>query len=142
VKKASEILVVANRTALSSDLERAMRARRARGPARFTLLVPAGEGAGSDWIASHMAASLREEGLDIEAVVGDRDPLRAVLDVWRAGRFDEIIVSTLPAGASRWMVADLPREIGLRTGVPVSHVEAGARAGRGTRRREALGARS
>jgi hypothetical protein len=128
MKHTSEILVVANRTALSSDLEQALRARLASGPARFTLLVPMGRSSGADWIAGHMTTSLREVGLDVQGVAGDADPLQAVLEVWHPGRFDEIIVSTLPAATSRWMVAGLPRQIERHTGALVSHVETGVKA--------------
>ena len=127
MKRMAQILVVANRTALSSDLERVMRARVARGPARFTLLVPMASGSGADWIAGRMAASLRDLGLDVEWVVGDADPLQAVRDTWGTERFDEVIVSTLPAASSRWMIAGLLHQIEHHTGGRVSHVEAGAK---------------
>jgi hypothetical protein len=127
VKRTARILVVANRTALSSDLERAMRERLASGPARFTLLVPMARSSGSAWIADHMAASLRDGGLDVEGIVCGEDPLQAVIDVWDAARFDEVIVSTLPAVRSRWMGSGLPAEIEQHIGAPVSHVEAGAK---------------
>jgi hypothetical protein len=127
MKRMAQILVVANRTALSSDLERVMRARATRGPARFTLLVPMAAGSGADWIAGRMASSLRELGLDVDWVVGDADPLQAVRDTWATERFDEVIVSTLPAASSRWMIAGLLHEIEHHTGRRVSHVEAGAK---------------
>ncbi len=127
MKRTAKILVVANRTALSSDLERAMRERLAGGPARFTLLVPMARSSGSTWIADHMAASLRDGGLDVEGIVCGADPLQAVIDVWDPARFDEVIVSTLPAVRSRWMGSGLPREIEEHIGARVSHVEAGAK---------------
>jgi hypothetical protein len=44
----------------------------------------------------------------------------------RHSAFDEIIVSTLPAGLSRWVKKDVPRRIARLTGVPVTTVEAKA----------------
>ena len=37
--------------------------------------------------------------------------------------FDEIVVSTLPAGVSRWLRLDLPRRLRRRCGLPVTVVE-------------------
>jgi hypothetical protein len=123
------VLVVANRTAMSIGLEAALRARLERGPARFTLLVPAGRTADSERTARHLASRLSASGLEVDGRTGDADPLTAVLEVWSPARFDEIIVSTLPATTSRWLAAGLLRRIERQTGALVRHVEA----------REALG---
>jgi hypothetical protein len=56
--------------------------------------------------------------------VGDPDPVVAAMDVWDPMEFDEIVVSTLPTGASRWLGLDLPRRLEKLTGVPVRHVVA------------------
>ncbi len=62
---------------------------------------------------------------DVRGEVGDPDPLEAVdQTVESKGPFDEIIVSTLPAGASRWLRMDLASKISRRYDVPVTHVEA------------------
>jgi hypothetical protein len=45
-----------------------------------------------------------------------------VMDVWDPMKFDEIIVSTLPTGSSRWMGIDLPHRLEKLTSVPVRHV--------------------
>jgi len=119
----SNVLVVANRTALSLDLEAVLRARLDRGPASFTLLVPLGLSAGAEDTARRMAARLRGAGLDVEGRVGDSDPFNAVLEVWSPAAFDEIIVSTLPAATSRWLQTGLPRRIERHTGALVRHVE-------------------
>jgi hypothetical protein len=120
----SNILVVANRTALSIGLEAALRARLESGPARFTLVVPLGRGADAQRTARHMAARLRDVGLEVDGHAGDADPLHAVLDEWTPTAYDEIIVSTLPASSSRWMASGLPRRIERHTGAIVRHVEA------------------
>jgi hypothetical protein len=118
------ILVVANRTATSAGLEEAMRARAQERPAVFTLVVPAGRGAQARRAADELGAHMRENGLDVRAVAGDADPLRAVLEVYSPAEFDEIIVSTLPAWGSRWMKSGLPQRIERHTGALVRHVEA------------------
>ncbi len=119
----SNVLVVANRTAGSAGLEAALHARRERGPAIFTLVVPLGYRTDADLTAREMAARLRDVGLDVCGRAGDGDPLNAVLEVWSPAVFDEIIVSTLPASTSRWMQAGLLRRIERHTGALVHHVE-------------------
>ena len=119
----SNVLVVANRTALSIGLEAALRARLESGPTSFTLLVPLGLTPDATSTARLMASRLRGAGFDIDGRVGDTDPLNAVLEVWSPAEFDEIIVSTLPASTSRWMQTSLPRRIEQQTGALVRHVE-------------------
>jgi hypothetical protein len=66
---------------------------------------------------------MREAGLDnVEGRVGDPDPIVAVMDAWDPMKFDEIIVSTLPTGSSRWLGIDLPHRLEKLTSVPVRHV--------------------
>jgi hypothetical protein len=43
-------------------------------------------------------------------------------------KFDEVVVSTLPTGVSRWLGLDLPRRLEKLTGVSVLHVVAQPRA--------------
>ena len=120
----SNVLVVANRTAMSIGLEAALRARLESGQASFTLLVPLGLTADARNTARRMASHLSGMGLDVEGRAGDTDPLKAVLEVWSPAEFDEVIVSTLPASTSRWMQAGLLRRIEQQTGALVRHVEA------------------
>ncbi len=122
--RTSNILVVANRTALSAGLESALRSRLESGPAEFTLVVPVGRSAEAKQMAKDMAATLCDAGLQVTGVAGDRDPLVAVLDVYTPAEYDEIIVSTLPAWKSRWMRSGLPQRIERQTGALVRHIEA------------------
>lgn len=117
------ILVLANRTALSAGLEAALRAQAEKAPTMFTLVVPIGRSADAQRRAEQIAEQLSASGLEVRGVAGDTDPLRAVVEVWNPAEFDEIIVSTLPASASRWMRASLPAQIGRYTGALVHHVE-------------------
>ena len=120
----SKILVVANRTAMSTGLESALQARLEQGPAEFTLVVPLGRSPDAHRTARELAAQLSAAGLDVKGRAGDIDPLRAVLEVYSPAEYDEIIVSTLPAWKSRWMKSGLPQRIERHTGALVRHVEA------------------
>jgi hypothetical protein len=124
----ANVLVVANVTATSSELLAAMSERAARGPVGFTLVMPsAGVGAAA---RERAAASLRTalelmraQGLDVDGVIGDPDPFVAVLDVFDPRRFDEILVSTLPARTSHWLQIDIAQRLERATGLSVKHVE-------------------
>lgn len=120
------VLVVANVTAAAPELIKELAARAERGAATFTLVVPATAASGGRDAASEtlMAAleQLRAAGLEAEGVVGAGDPVIAVTDAWDPKRYDEIVVSTLPTGVSKWLHTGLPERIGKLTGAPVSHV--------------------
>jgi hypothetical protein len=62
-------------------------------------------------------------GHEVTGSIGDAEPLSAIQDAVNLGDFDEIIISTLPLGISRWLKLDLVSKArGL--GLPVTHVEA------------------
>jgi hypothetical protein len=115
------LLVVANVTAGSDELVDALRDRAAQGTCAFTLVMPA-SGVEARTRLEAALERMREADLDIEGRVGDPDPIVAVMDVWDPMKFDEIIVSTLPTGSSRWMGIDLPHRLEKLTSVPVLHV--------------------
>jgi hypothetical protein len=133
----AKVLVVANRTAESPELLEALRQRAQRGEVAFTLLVPSTPH-GVAWVADmhsggadaeqHMLASvdrLRADGLEVTAgSVGDPDPVAAVQDAVNFESYDEIVVSTLPGGISKWLKMDLPHRVERSTGLPVTHVVA------------------
>ena len=126
----TNVLVIANRTADSSELLEALRARAERSPAAFVLLLPKN---GTDRLGAELAleASLdriREAGLSVDGLLGDSDPLVAVQEAWDPSRFDEVIVSTLPTHSSRWLLIDLPHRVARITGASVTHVVAAPRA--------------
>ena len=133
----AKVLVVANRTAESSELREALKKRAAEGDCEFTLLVPstphglawaANMHAGEEEAQEHREGflkGLRDEGLNVvDAKVGDPDPLAAVSDECNSQSYDELIVSTLPVHVSKWLKLDLPHKAGHATGLPVTHVEA------------------
>jgi hypothetical protein len=129
-----KILIVANQTAGGEHLKREVSRRLAEGPCVFTLLVPATppthHATWTDEEARALARSrmeqaltgLRELGAEIEGVVGDVSPMAATDDILRQGSFDEIILSTLPVGLSRWLKQDLPHRMQRRYSIRVTHV--------------------
>jgi hypothetical protein len=67
---------------------------------------------------------IRKEGVAADGEVGDSDPLRAITDLLARRQFDEIILSTLPPGLSRWLHWDLPSRVRRRFQLTVTHVRA------------------
>jgi hypothetical protein len=134
VMEARRILVVANQTACGTELLREIRRRVAEGPCTFTLVVPATpphehatwtEGEAHEIARAHMEEALdrfRREGAEVKGVVGDASPTLAIADVLILSPQDEIILSTLPSGASRWLKKDLPHRVEHRFGLPVTTI--------------------
>ena len=120
----THLLVVANRTVDSADLIAALEERAEQGPIHVTLLAPTlwSERVAARERVDEAVSALRERGIDAEGVLGDADPMVAVQEVWDPGRFDEVVVSTLPTGASRWLQIDLPHRIARLTDCTVRHV--------------------
>jgi sirohydrochlorin ferrochelatase len=121
------VLVVANVTATSKELAAALSERAQRDPCQFTLVVPAPVGGtigreAAKRTLDEALARLREEGLEIVGSVGDHDPLGAVADHYTPQAFDEIVISTLPTGVSKWLQVDLPHRIERATDATVTHV--------------------
>jgi hypothetical protein len=124
-----KLLVVANVTGSSPELIQALKDRAARDTCAFALLIPAtGGGTGGREAATKRLQDALErmhaEGLEVEGRVGDPDPVAAVSDIWDPAEFDEVIVSTLPTGSSKWLAIDLPHRVEKMTGVQVTHVVA------------------
>jgi hypothetical protein len=130
----TKLLVIANRTVDSDEIHDAIIGRAAAGPVQVTLVAPASSGVGSMSARRSATAQrldravqgLRDEGVPVEGVLGDPDPMVAVHDAWDPRRFDEVIVATLPTGVSRWMATDLPHRVERFTCARVTHVVAAA----------------
>lgn len=138
------VLVVANQTLGSPVLEAELRRQAAAGPCVFHLLVPAtpsgapdvtGAGLEDPFLQDQlMQASLeqarqlldehldalRRSGIDATGEVGLADPATAVRFLIGRRRFDEVILSTLPAGLSRWLGMDLPSRLRRTLEVPLT----------------------
>jgi hypothetical protein len=119
-------LLVAHQTAESEELLAAAKELASGDPdARFVLLVPATpvgnlvvweEGATNEVAkrrAEQARTRLESNGLQIEdARTGDQDPMAAIADEMQAGhRYDTIVISTLPAGMSKWLGMDVPSRV-------------------------------
>lgn len=129
----ARILVLANKTAESPDLLEALKAKGT--DHEYVLVVPASGGvlekaadpdAAREHTEPHLQAALekwRAEGLKVEGSIGDSDPIAAVQDANNFGEFDELVISTLPQRASKWLKLDLPSKAERATGLPVTHVE-------------------
>ena len=133
----TRLLAVAHQTAEADEFLAAVRSEAENDHAEVVLLVPAtpvkhlaswtqGE---SRAIARAKADAARrrleESGVNVvEARVGDPDPYQAIRDSLNAEDFDRVIVSTFPAGISRWLGADLINRLARSISVPVTHVVA------------------
>jgi flavin-binding protein dodecin len=141
-------LVVANQTLASPGLEQLVHEMVAKQPSHFHVVVPqvssstihvdpAGlvdasvyPGSNDMYVVARREAENRlstfrqlfeethEATLTGEVIVGD--PLQAVHRVMARSEFDEIVVSTLPAGVSKWLRMDLPHRIERAVDVPVT----------------------
>jgi pimeloyl-ACP methyl ester carboxylesterase len=117
------VLVVADVTATSRELVGALKQRAVGEPTTFTLIIPASRGrAAAHAMLAEALEHLRDQGLEVSGSVGHTDPLVAVVEAWDTTRYDEIIVSTLPADISKWHHAGLTHRIEKLTGASVRHV--------------------
>lgn len=128
-------LVVANQTLSAQDVLGKIGSCLTSGPCRIHFLVPATPpDEGLTYTAAEAASQaqerldkalhyFRERGYDVSGEVGDPNPVDAVHDAIHREPFDEIILSTFPAGASRWLRMDLPSRLERQFGLPVSHFE-------------------
>jgi hypothetical protein len=124
-------LVVGNQTLDSHTLAEAIAERMNQGPATFHVVVPATPiKRGLTWneeearqVASErleaMLTRLRGMGAEVTGEIGARDPIEAVEDAIRGRAVDEILLSTLPAGISRWLGQDIPTRLKGSVMVPV-----------------------
>jgi antitoxin (DNA-binding transcriptional repressor) of toxin-antitoxin stability system len=136
-------LVLANQTLGGQRLRAAVRERVDAGKHEFYVVVPGApvadlvglsgdEGPSASERAYALAqqrldralAAFRELGASASGEVGDPDPLIAVQLALGRFRADEIIVSTLPLGLSRWLRGNLPSRLERSCGLPVQHVVA------------------
>jgi hypothetical protein len=135
----ASILVVAHQTAANRALVEAVRKRAEEGPARFHLVVPrrphgmhrvvdpleAGESEAREVLGQALPVLSEAAGHEVTGAIGDPEPLMAIHDAVNLGHYDEIIISTLPLGISRWLKLDVVSKA-KALGLPVTHVQATA----------------
>jgi nucleotide-binding universal stress UspA family protein len=139
----TRILVVANQTLGGDHLVEELRSRVSSGVSHLHVLVPASsdpQTSRHDETSDRALARgrldeavtrFRRLGVEVTGEVGDHRPVDAVRDVLRRERFDAIVLSTLPAGISRWLGLDVVSQVERAAGsTPVTHVVARERAGR------------
>jgi hypothetical protein len=132
----STILIVANQTLPSQALATEVTSRIASGARDFHVVVPATPppGGGMTWDedAARAAATerleafrqqLARQGVTVTGEIGDRDPVAAVRDAARDRDVSAIVLSTLPAGVSKWLRQDVPSRMKGAMNVPVTVVE-------------------
>jgi hypothetical protein len=136
----TRVLVVAHQTAATAPLLEAVRERARDGRTSFHLVVPRqphglaklldpedyGEEEARRVLEDALPKLSEAAGREVTGEIGDPEPLAAIQDAVNLGDFDEIIISTLPLGVSRWLKLDLiSKARGL--GLPVTHVLAPSR---------------
>jgi hypothetical protein len=141
MSETTRVLVVAHQTAATEGLLQTVRERSQRGPVRFHLVVPrlphridrvlnpheSGTDEAQEVLDQALPALSGAAGQRVTGSIGDSEPLMAIQDAINLGHVDEIIISTLPLGVSRWLRLDLVSKArGL--GLPVTHVTAEAHA--------------
>jgi hypothetical protein len=110
-------LVVANQTLAGEPLVSRIRELSRAGPCAFFLVVPATPPGDHLWTEGEARAAARAR-LD-EA----RIRLSGLGDAIRdRGPFDEIVLSTLPPGLSKWLKLDLPHRVSASFAIPMTHV--------------------
>ena len=124
----SRVLIVANRTASTPRLIEAVRRRAEAGLCEFALLIPdVTDRREADWTLETAQRLLRPAARgSVEGLIGGPDPFESVKEAVHEGKFDEIIISTLPRRVSKWLRRDLIRRVeGL--GLPVTAIVPGPR---------------
>jgi hypothetical protein len=130
------ILVVANQTAAGRELLEEIRSRCRGVDCEVLLVTPALVGSRSQRWASDIdegldlarermgrsVTALRGVGVEVRAEVGDPDPNMAIEDALRAFPADEIVISTLPPGESRWLEHDVVERTRREVDLPMTHV--------------------
>ena len=129
-------LVVGNQTLDSPKLVEAIAERIAAGAAQFHVVVPATPAQrGLTWDEDEARAAAKERltaalarfrslGAAVTGEIGASDPIEATEDALRGRQIDEIILSTLPPGISRWLGQDVPARLKGSVLVPVTVVTA------------------
>ena len=129
-------LVVANQTLGQPKLLETLLERAESAPSDFHLLVPATLAHDPvRWTPTEAAAIARRRldraltlfrdlGLNVHGEVGDPSPIVAIGEALRHRHFDELILSTLPPGPSRWLRRGLPGRIEQLFSLPVTLVTA------------------
>ena len=136
----ANVLIVAHQTAATQPLIDAVADRARQGEVRFHLVVPrrphgidklvnpqdTGHEDAQQVLDDALPKLSQAAGSEVTGSIGDSEPLMAIEDAVNLGNYDEIIISTLPLGVSRWLHLDLIHKA-RALGLPVTHVLAPSR---------------
>ena len=117
------VLIVAHKSVATPSLVDEVRSRTDAGPCRLALLIPdADDPAIAAWTLRRARRMLSKAvGVPVDGIVAQgEDPYAGIAAALREGDYDEILLSTLPEGGSRWLRDDLParvRELGVNVTV-------------------------
>jgi hypothetical protein len=129
-------LVVANQTLGGTALATVITERATMEAATFHIVVPATEPADEHQPAEGTSAEnaqrrlqealerLERAGVQATGEVGAADPMQAIGDALKERQYSGLIISTLPAGISRWLHMDLPHRAARQFNLLVDWIEA------------------
>ena len=129
-------LVVANQTLGGTALAKVVTQRAKIEAAIIHIVVPATEPADEHPPAPGTASEnaqrrlhealerLKAAGVEATGEVGAADPMQAIGDALNAHSYSGLIISTLPAGVSRWLHKDLPHRAAREFKLLVEWIEA------------------
>jgi hypothetical protein len=130
-------LVVAHRTLMGPHVQEYVRACVAQGSCSFHLVVPVHHPSSGAWTDGEVEAAARTrlaEGIDAfralgaeaDGEVGDSNVVYAISAALRNVDYeaDEIVLSTLPPGPSKWLKLDIPSRVRREFDLPVTHLVA------------------
>jgi hypothetical protein len=129
-------LVIANQTLGGTALATVVKERAKNERATIHVAVPATEPADERQPAAGTASEnaqrrlqealerLKAAGVRATGEIGVADPMQAIRDALRTHSYSGLIISTLPAGASRWLRMDLPHRAAREFNLSVEWIEA------------------
>jgi hypothetical protein len=119
------VVVVGNHTLLTDALRDRLRAVVAGGDVDLHVVVPVRSDDELDigfWRGRALAERILEPGVELTVDVGIDEPVKLVQKAVHGNHIDQIIVSTLPEGVSRWLHADVAGHLHHALNVPVEVV--------------------
>ena len=127
-RRPRRLLVVGNQTLGHPAIAEAVEARAAAGRLHVHVVVPTGphvaDSADAAERLSEQVQALKALGVSADGEILAARPVAAVRHALRREPFDEIILSTLPAGLSGWLRIDAGARIERFSRLPVTHVVA------------------
>jgi len=122
-------LVLANRTLAESTLLDHLKSKASDGEHLFIVVLPQEHGQGHAAREARIRLDrtlkeFREAGLLCAGMIGNPDPYEAAMNALHFFRFDDVVISTLPATKSGWLRGDLVERVREDGHRPVEHVEA------------------